>query len=237
MSVRPLSELSDVNPSAWQPVMGAVDASPLSVRVLPVDPASGNATLYALQVTVGSTLGALARNCGGVLIDHGWVRLLGGGSELLPSLATANRLADPATQDGPPPFLVVGYDVLGGQFAIDGGGLGVAPGEVCHWSPDSLGWEGLGLGHGDFVHAFLSGATTQFYESMRWDGWERDVAAVTWDQGLSLMPPPFNSEGADLSRVSRRAVPFDELLAFYADIADQAAQLPSGQTFRFTVTD
>lgn len=237
MSTRPLADLAGLSDSAWETVMQTVDASSVPIRVIQVSEADGGRTLYALQVTVRSTLGALAYNSGGIVIDHGWVRLLGGGSSALPSLATANGLGEPANQQEPPSLLVVGYDVLGGQFVIDGGGLGVAPGEVCYWSPDTLAWEGLGQGHGDFVHAFLNGATTQFYDSLRWDGWQAEVAAMELDQGLSLMPPPFTEQGRDLSRVSRQAVPFNELLAFYADVAAQASNLAPGQTLRFTVTD
>ena len=44
----------------------------------------------------------------------------------LPDLATANCLSDPTGTSAPPPKLTVAYDVLGGQFAIDGGGSAVA---------------------------------------------------------------------------------------------------------------
>ncbi|MER6183877.1 DUF2625 family protein [Streptomyces sp. NPDC001652] len=43
------------------------------------------------------TLGALAWNCGGLVLDDGWVRVFGGGSEAsvgLPSLAQVNRFPD-----------------------------------------------------------------------------------------------------------------------------------------------
>ncbi|WP_415004786.1 DUF2625 family protein [Aeromicrobium sp.] len=47
------------------------------------------------QVTTGSTLGALAYNCAGLLIDHGWLRILAGGTDRLVSRASANGLGDP----------------------------------------------------------------------------------------------------------------------------------------------
>lgn len=89
-----------------------------------------------------STKGAVALHTGGIVSDHGWVRLYGGGSEDLPSIAEANGLSGPVS--APPGALVVAHDVLVGLFAIDGGALGVAPGEVCFFGPDTLTWDGLG---------------------------------------------------------------------------------------------
>jgi hypothetical protein len=82
-----------------------------------VERQEAEACLLALQVTARSTLGALALHTGGVVIDHGWLRLLGGGHGRLPSLATANGVTDGQQ----PPVLLIGFDVLGGRFAIDGG--------------------------------------------------------------------------------------------------------------------
>lgn len=236
MTIRSVSELASVTAPAWPDLSVEIGSTP-AAHVLAVDPASASKTLHALQVTTGSVLGALAYNCGGLLIDHGWIRILGGGTNELPSLATANALGDPAQAAGPPPSLIVAFDVLGGRFAIDGGGLGIAPGEVCYWGPDTLTWEALGLGHGAFVNAFLQGAATEFYRPWRWTGWEAEVAQIQPDQGLSLMPPPFTSQCANLADVSRRPVPFAELIAFYDDMAAQVKDLKPGETFRLTSSD
>lgn len=221
--------------SAWPNLMETIGASPVPVQVLEVDASDARRTLHTLQVTVASTLGALAYYCGGILVDHGWVRLLGGGMSKFQSISVANGLAKPS--GSPPGHLLVGFDVLGGSFAIDGGSLGASPGEVCYWAPDSLAWDGLELGHGGFVRAFLGGATTAFYESVRWPGWEMEVSRLAPDEGLSLMPPPFAAEGADLSTVSRRTVPFTELQAFYDDVAAQLDGVEGRAEFTLRVTD
>lgn len=142
--LRSESELADVDEPAWPGLATLIDAAPLPVVVLPVPPDQARAVLYRLQVTARSALGALALNCGGLLIDHGWLRVLGGGGDGLPDIAAVNDLADPARTHSPPPFLTVAFDVLGGRFAVDGGGLGVQPGQVCYWGPDTLEWSGLG---------------------------------------------------------------------------------------------
>ena len=230
--VRTARELLDVTDPAWPEVQDAVAATPLDVRVLPVDEAAGTDVIARLQVSARSTLGALASSCGGLVVDHGWLRILGGGHDGLPDLAAANRLDLPGPDAKPPPALVVGYDVLGGRFAVDAGGLGVQEGEVCYLGPDSLAWVGLGAGHGAFVHWALAGdGLDGFYASLRWPGWQERVDGIALDRGLASYPPPFTEEGRDLAAASLREVPFAELVTWYDDLRDQIAGLPEGEPF------
>lgn len=235
VEVRSVEQLREVDRPAWPGLARAVDSAAVSVIVLPVEAARSADALHRLQVSAASTLGALALHCGGLLVDHGWLRILGGGSGELPDLAGVNAL--PAGSSDSLPQLVVAYDVLGGVFAIDGGGLGVAPGQVCYRGPDTLTWDTLGAGHTDFVHAALGGALGDFFDTLRWPGWERDVAALALGQGLSAYPPLFTAEGQDGAAVSRRAVPFAELLAFYDDAAAQLAEVPDGRSFVLRATE
>ena len=107
-------------------------------------------------------LGPLALNCGGMLADHYWGRLLGGGSGHLPDLTTASGLGSP-TAWVPPPSLTAGFDVLGGRFAVSGGGLPGQAGEVCYWGPDTLAWTPLGAGYSQFARMVLGGGLAGFY--------------------------------------------------------------------------
>lgn len=166
MEIRDISALAEVN-DAWPLLSGLVDASPVGARALPKDESASRECVTRLQVTTRSAVGGLAYNCGGLVVDHGWLRILGGGHDQLHSLCEANDLPDPSPSSTPPGRLVVAEDVLGGQFAIDGGELGVEPGTVCYFGPDSLAWVGLGVGHGQFVEQMLSGTTTEIYEDLR----------------------------------------------------------------------
>lgn len=199
---------------AWPLIEEWSADSPVSITVLPADPERAARTLGGLRVTTRSPLGALALHCGGIVVDSGWFRLLGGGTAELPDLMTASS-------EHLPGAVVIGYDALGGTFAIDGGGLGVAPGEVCYFGPDSLRWGGLGGGHGAFVQGVLTGALGAGFEDLRWPGWQDEVAALSLDQGLSLWPPPFTAEGKDIAAASRKPVPLTELLGLYAEMATQ----------------
>jgi hypothetical protein len=220
VDLRPVEQLVGVEDPAWPEIAGLLKDAP-AARGVEISPEQGRKVLHALQVTARSYLGALALHTGGVLADHGWFRLLGGGSGGLPDLASVNGLSAGGRNTDPPSYLVVGYDVLGGRFAIDGGGLGVAPGEVCYFGPDTLCWGGLGGGHADFVTATITGALSEAFASLRWPGWQHEVSALPPGQGLSLYPPPFTAEGQDLADTARQPVPITELVGFYEDAARQ----------------
>lgn len=198
MTIRSVEELTNVAEPAWDDIQGMTRRNP-SARVIPGHPKQSQDVLWRLQVTAHSYLGALALRSGGLLADDGWFRILGGGSPQLVDLATANHLGEPQTGAAPPPFLLVGYDALGGRFAIDGGGLDVAAGEVCYFGPDTLTWDGLGGGHADFVRAAIQGQLTDAFEPLRWTGWQEEVRHLRPDQGLSIYPPPFSREATELA--------------------------------------
>ena len=210
----------DVPDPAWDDIQDLTGQN-LAAAIVDGDSERGKGVLWRLQVTARSYLGALALHSGGVMAEHGWFRLLGGGSPYLADLAIANGLGEPGEGAGPPPYLLVGYDVLGGRFAIDGGGLGVAVGEVCYFGPDSLSWGGLGGGHADFVTAAIGGHLAEAFESLRWTRWQEEVRQLRPDQGLSVYPHPFTREGKDLGASSRRPIPIQELFNCYDDAARQ----------------
>ncbi|MBO0881350.1 MAG: DUF2625 family protein [Mycobacterium sp.] len=197
--------------TSWPEVSAVVAAAPYPVEVLPVDPVRGSECLSALGITVRSWLGAVVANCGGLLVDHGWLRVLGGGCSGLPAVAL------PATDTV---GLTVAYDVMGGQFAWLPGQANAAP-TVHYFGPEDLTWQDLELGYADWLHAMLGGSLTAFYAALRWPGWEAEVATVPPDQGISAWPPPFTREGKDLSAVSRKAIPLGELVSVYEDFAQQ----------------
>lgn len=218
MSIREIDELIEVDSPAWPEILELAQAA--GATVLPIDPELGRLSLWRLQVTARSYLGAMALNCGGIVADHGWFRLYGGGGQL-PDLAAFNGLLDPVNPPAPQGYLEIGTDALGGRFAIDGGRLGIEPGEVCYFGPDNLAWEGLGGGHSAFVTAVLAGDFSDAFEDLRWPGWQAEVEALALDEGISLFPMPFTTPGRDLSQVSRRPISIQELHELYADFGGQ----------------
>jgi hypothetical protein len=234
-AIRQAEELAGVPDPAWPEWLELLRLAPTPAAVLPVARQAGLEVLFRLQITARSMMGALALNSGGLLADHGWVRLLGGGSAGLPDLAAANDLGPPGAS-GPPPWLTVGFDVLGGRFAVSGGGLPGQPGEVCYWGPDTLAWTALGTGYSQFARMVLGGGLADSYQDLRWPGWQEEVALLGTDQGISVYPFLFTAESRPIAQTSHRPVPFAELLGMHAEAERQVARLPPGSPVRVTIT-
>jgi hypothetical protein len=216
--LRSLAELLEQAGPAWPRVQEWIRDATNLVEVLPAsEPARGDA-LVATQVTTRSTLGAVIYETGGLLIDHGWLRVLGSGHPRLPrSLPEWNRERTYQTPEGPPPFLLIADDVLGGFFAINGGGLTGEPGHVCYMPPDRLEWESLEAGYSQFLFWCLGAAeVTGFYRGQRWPGWEGEVSALPGDQGFCIYPP-LCTQGPPVAERHRGAVPLAELYRLYVD--------------------
>jgi hypothetical protein len=236
VAIRPNAELIESAVPAWPALQELIRRSSVPVTVLPVEREDGERTLYRLQVASSTTLGALALETGGMLVDSGWLRLLGGGylgdDGLLVDLAGANELGDPEEDAPAPSVFTVAHDVLGGRFAVNNGALPGEPGKVCYWGPDTLEWTLLGITHTAFVEWALSGSLAQFYQDLRWPDWADEVKGLPPDQGLACYPFLFSDEGRDIAETLRVPVPFDELTTLLEDLARQVGYLPSAPAIR-----
>lgn len=215
--MRSYDELISSDP-AWPEIADLVARAGDRVTVLPRTGAAARACLEGLQVSTRSALGAIAHETGGLLVDHAWVRVLGAGHAPL-----ARTLGGWNHQLGIPlsAFLIVADDVLGGTFAVNGGALGPARGNVFYFAPDSLDWTDLACGHGQWLTWLLTGDLAPFYASSRWPDWPADVATCGPDRALSLYPFPWTAEGRDLAAVSRKPVPAAELWRLHMDAQRQ----------------
>ncbi len=238
MRVRDYDELAAAADPAWPVIEQLAAAAAVPVNVVPSgDADSGPRTLYRLQVTVHSFLGAVAGHCGAILVDHGWLRLLGSGLDGLPSLSDANGLGEPTERSTAPGHLIVAYDVLGGTFALNGGGLPGEPGEICYLGPDTLAWTPIGLpGHSGLVQWALAGGIEETFADLRWPGWEEQAEAARPGQGITAFPPLWAAESRDGSAVSRKIISLAELVACHAETARQLAELPDGGRVQIRIT-
>ncbi|MFF3956444.1 DUF2625 family protein [Streptomyces sp. NPDC001890] len=229
--MREIDELVNVDDPAWTELQKMLASSSVPVQVLPADVDEGRRSLLQMQVSARSMLGALMLNTGGLVVDNGWVRVFGGGSVAvggLPGLAQVNRFPtdfDPVWH--PATGLVVGHDVVGGVFALNGGdpaatGRPGAPGQMTYFAPDTLAWEAMEMGHSGWVSWLLSGRLETFYDGLRWPGWREEAAALDFSQGISVYPFLWSKEAhADLAATSRRPVTMREVMGVAADFARQ----------------
>lgn len=216
MGTRKLEELINTDEPGIELLKQFVSEAEIPCELLPPGPERENALLY-LQVTTRSPLGALAYDTGGLLIDNGWLRLLGSGHPKLPR--SLHEWNSPRT-DGA--FYLVGDDAAGGFYAINGGAFGDDLGAVYYWPPDSLEWESLEMGHTDFVAAFLTKWTESFYESLRWSTWRADMQDLDTNQAFNFYPFLWTREG-DVEHSNRAKVPISELWQMKVDVVRQFA--------------
>jgi uncharacterized protein DUF2625 len=236
VSQRSLEQLTAVEDPVWPMIRAWIADARQVVEVLPADRAQAETTLLALQVTTRSPMGALALETGGILVDHGWLRLLGSGHARLPdTLLTWNGLGEPAMGALLEGGFVVAVDVLGGVFALNGGGLGPEPG-IHYFAPDRLAWEALECSHLAWIGWALTGDLAQFYASLRWPGWEQEVAALAPAYGISIYPFVWTA-GPPVATRSRRTVPLAELWPLERAMAQQLQDVSPGTAIRVRITD
>jgi Protein of unknown function DUF2625 len=139
MNGRDLSALLDMVDPAWPLVQEWLASARNHTEVLEPDNHRRAQTLLQLQVTTHSVLGSVAWETGGVLVDHGWLRLLGSGHlRMQGNLLTWNGLVESAPVEPPPKVLLVAHDVVGGCFALNGGAFNGKQGNVFYFAPETL---------------------------------------------------------------------------------------------------
>lgn len=216
------AEVLSADNSGWLVLKGWIDSATHKVEVLPVDTKLAGEALYQTQVTSHSIMGAVIYNTGGILIDGGWIRILGsGGTKLNRSLPGWNKGKTFAEYGERPGFLLVADDVLGGFFAINGGALGNDPGQLYYLAPEKLEWEDLKMGYSDFKNFCFNGNLNKFYEMQRWSGWKNDIANLSGNQGFLFYPYLWTVEGKDISKTRRSVVPIEELYLAKSNVIKQ----------------
>ena len=225
--MRPLRDLLSDDP-AWPLIRKWVDESERQVAVVPGARKDGEATLLRLQVTTRSALGALALHCGGIVADHGWLRILGCGGSGLPGLQAWNWGGACVGDEQVEGALVVANDVLGGVYAVTDTAFAGDVGGVFYFAPDMLEWEPMDMGHSDFVEWALTGDTGRFYRDLRWPGWEDESAAVPLDSAIFVLPLLVTRESRPISATSRKVMPLSDLWRTYRDLGRQLEGVADG---------
>lgn len=187
--MKTFEELLNTDEPGWAVVQDWLRQATNPVEVLPPVEANRKSALVAAQVTARSPMGAIIYETDGILVDHGWLRILGSGCDRLPrSVADWNKGWTFTEYGEPAPYWLVADDVIGGFFALDGGFLGGTVGRMFYFAPDSLRWESMDMGYSDFVWWCFTGDTAEYYADYRWQGWEQDVKELPGDRGFSFIP-------------------------------------------------
>lgn len=232
--MKSLEELIETKEPAWPLVLEAQKSASNKVEILPPNPVTRCDALTAFQMTTWSTAGAVVYESGGMLVDHGWLRVLGSGHpRLTRSLPQWTTEMTGGTIEKWPYFLIAD-DALGGFYAVDLGALG-APLKVFYFAPDTFSWENMGFDYDVFIRGFcMNHDLDQFYSTLRWSGWQDDVANITSDQAF-ITTPPLCMKGAIKSEQNsiwssrnRRAAPIADVFAYAMDLGKQLDNVPDG---------
>lgn len=220
--IRPLDELINRQDPGLPLVMEWMKGSKRKIEVLPVDTLISGPALFQLQVTTRSPMGAIIYATGGILVDHGWIRILGGGSaKLTRTLSSWNQDKTFDSTGKPPGYLFIADDAIGGFFALNGGYLGKDLGKVYYLAPESLEYVPLEITYTEFLLLCFQGDLELFYEGFRWKNWIQDVSSLSPDRVFNFYPPMWSKEGNDPSKASRRDVPIQEQYLLNMDMRRQ----------------
>ena len=217
--MRTLNELLESEDPAFPLIRQWADEADLPVELLP--PSAGREdVLLSLQVTTRSPLGAIAYETGGILVDDGWLRILGSGhGKLGRNIATWNE----GRAQG---FLLVADDVLGGFFAINGGALGPDQGKMYYFAPETLAWEALEIGFTAFVAWAFTRQLRQFYGRPSGAAADFDELPLSGELCLTFYPFLWTQEGS-LKTSSRRAIPVQEQWTLNLDLQHKLLDAPA----------
>lgn len=213
--MKSIEELINVNESAWDHVKDWIDTAKNKVEILPRDSAKARAALYKTQVSTHSPMGAIVYFSGGLLIDHGWLRILGSGSEKMKrSLPDWNKGKSFFKEGEKPAFFLVADDVAGGFFAINGGKFGKDAGKIYYLSPDALEWQPLDITYSEFLDFCFNGDLNSFYGTLRWTNWKEDISKMNGDNVFTFFPYLWTKEGKDIDKSKKGVVPAQEQYDF-----------------------
>lgn len=220
--MRKIEELIYKEDNAWFIVQEWVSQAKNQVEILPNNRFDGEKTLFELQITNKSTMGAIALECGGILVDNGWLRILGSGNDKISgNMLSWNNLNGTEIEFLLRGTMIIAYDIVGGFYAINVGALGSSVKNIFYFAPDSLEWEDIGMGYTDFINWVLNGDLNLYYKSFRWIGWESDIKKISGDQGISIFPYLWTKEGRNIEKCSKRAVSMKELWGIQNHLASK----------------
>jgi hypothetical protein len=81
--MRKVEELINETEPGWELVSEWISSAKNKIEILKVDNEKAKEALFKTQITTRSPMGAIVYQTGGILIDNGWIRILGSGNEKL----------------------------------------------------------------------------------------------------------------------------------------------------------
>ena len=210
-----LQELTDGNP-AWNMVLQMKASARNHIDVLPREKGRADSALLESQIPTSSLVGSMIHETGGILVDNGWIRILGSGcSRLDRSVPSWNKGKAMVRGKGAVDFLLVADDVMGGFFALKTHeNMKLDSCTVYYFGPNSLKWKPTGFNYRTFLVYCFSGNIKRFYSDFRWTGWEEEVKKIDGNHAISCFPLLWTREGLEI-KANRKVVPIQKVWENY----------------------
>jgi hypothetical protein len=185
------------------------------VEILPCERLRAEKALVHTQVTTRSLMGAIVYETGGLLIDNGWIRILGSGcGRMKRTLPDWNKGKTFSEFGEPAPYLLAADDAIGGFYAINGGFFGKDVGNLYYFAPDMLKWIPMEMGYSRFLLFCFETDMDDFYPGLRWNNWQKDAIVLHPDYAYSFYPFLWTKEGGNIDTVQKKAIPAEEVYNF-----------------------
>jgi hypothetical protein len=209
--MRPVNELINTTNPGWPMVKDWIESARNKVEILTADSANAKDALFKTQVTTRSPMGSVVYMTGGILVDDGWIRILGSGNpKLNRTLPDWNKEKSIEKFGEASPFLLVADDAIGGFYLLNGGGLGKDLGKIYYFSPDNLTYEPLDLTYSDFLQFCFNNDLNKFYKGKRWTKWRDEVSKLEGDKVFSFYPTLWSKEGRNINKTTRKVISIEE---------------------------
>ncbi|QIW16211.1 hypothetical protein A4G20_07645 [Pasteurellaceae bacterium RH1A] len=200
-----IEQLTQADQSAWAVLKTWFKQTRNHFEILSADKKVAGKDLFSLQISVRSPMGAVIYETGGILINHGWLRILGSGSPKLNRGLLEWNFGKTFQESGEQPsYLLVADDVLGGYFGLNAGGLGPNVGKIYYYSPQKEEWQDLNLSYSEFLGWALNADLMAFYQGFYWQNWQADVQNLDGNQVYRFEPEL--SHAAKMDDRSKQAV-------------------------------
>lgn len=220
--MRKIEELINEKEPGWELVSEWINSAKNKVEILKVDNEKAKEALYKIQITTRSPMGAIVYHTGGLLVDNGWIRILGSGNEKLIRTLPDWNFGKTITEYGKPtPYLLIADDAIGRFFLLNGGGLRNDIGKIYYFAPDTLDFEPLDLSYSEFLDFCFNNDLEKFYKGFRWTNWKVDVQKLNGDEVYNFVPFLWTKEGKQINKNSRKAVPIAEQYRLNMDFRKQ----------------
>lgn len=202
-----LEQLTDTSSSVWPVISQWLNNSRNDCRVLNKDASSAERELFSMQMPTSSPLGAVIYETGGILIHHGWLRILGSGSFALPRGLMDWNFSKSFHQTGDKPqYLLIADDAVGGYFALNGGSLGNNLGKVYYFSTKDNRWHDLNFSYSEFLAWALNGDLDAFYQGLFWPMWQADVKQLDGNSVFVFLPDLAEDKETPIAQREKREV-------------------------------